>query len=125
MSVVKSLNSHVVILLLLALTLVFPIVQQASAQDEEIDTDLLLSVNLEANALPAAPAFLRLVRITLDPGATSPVHTHPGPEFGRIMSGVVTITVDGPAKVKQRSAKEGDPYEGVEQGTSMQLDAGD
>jgi quercetin dioxygenase-like cupin family protein len=125
MSVATSLRSRFFVVLLLLAVLLVPDIQHATAQDEEIDTDLLLSVELEAKTLPAPPSFMRLVRITLDPGATSPVHTHPGPEFGRIMSGVVTVTVTGPAKIKQRSAKASDPFEDAEQGKSMQLDTGD
>jgi quercetin dioxygenase-like cupin family protein len=94
-------------------------------EEEEIDTDLLMEVGLEAGMLPDPPAFIRLVRITLDPGATSPEHTHPGPEFGRVESGVVTVKVNGPAKLKQRSAKAEDPFEDVEQGKETNLDRGD
>lgn len=98
----------------------------ALAQDEEeIDTDSLLAIDLEPGALPEVPAFIRLVRITLEPGAVSPEHTHPGPEFGRIESGVVTVQVAGPAKIKQRSAKADDPYEDAQQGTAISLDRGD
>ena len=68
---------------------------------------------------------MRLVRITLEPGATSPEHTHPGPEFGRIESGVVTVTVKGPAKFKQRSAKEAIRSTTPSRTRRRQLDRGD
>ena len=68
---------------------------------------------------------MRLVRITLEPGATSPEHTHPGPEFGRIENGVVTVKVGGPAKFKQRSAKVADPFEDLGQGKETDFDRGD
>jgi quercetin dioxygenase-like cupin family protein len=103
-----------------------PSFEPVSAQDaEKIDSELLMRIDLDAKALPAPPAFMRLVRITLAPGATSPEHTHPGPEFGRIESGVVTVTVKGPARIKQRSAKESDPFEDAEQNKEIQLDKGD
>jgi quercetin dioxygenase-like cupin family protein len=125
MSFIMSLQARLLSLLILLSMLSVPATQPAMAQDEEIDTEQLMSIDLEAAALPAPPSFLRLVRITLEPGATSPLHTHPGPEFGRILSGVVSVTVNGPAKTKQRSAKESDPFEDVEQGKTMHLDAGD
>jgi quercetin dioxygenase-like cupin family protein len=100
-------------------------VQTGTAQSDEIETELRFQIELEAAALPAPPAFVRLVRITLEPGAASPAHTHPGPEFGLIESGVVTIEVDGPALVKQRSAEPDDPFEDARQGESFQLDPGD
>src|SRR5687768_1614242 len=118
-------------LLIVALTLIIsgaglvaPI-RQIQAQSDEIDTELRFQIELEAGALPSPPAFIRLVRITLDPDSTSSAHTHPGPEFGLIESGVVTVRVDGPAFVKQRSAEPDDPFEDARQGDSFQLDAGD
>ena len=54
--------------------------------------------------LPPPPAFVRLVRIRLDPGASVPLHTHPGPEFGRIESGVLTVRVEAEAVIAQASA---------------------
>lgn len=53
--------------------------------------------------LPAPPAFIRVVRIVLQPGASVPMHVHPGPEFGRIESGVLTVRVEGEAVVAQRA----------------------
>jgi quercetin dioxygenase-like cupin family protein len=95
------------------------------AQSDEIDSEVLFQIELEAGSLPAPPAFVRLLRITLDPGASSPAHTHPGPEFGLIEAGVVSIQVEGPAFVKQRSAEPDDPYEEARQGERFQLDPGD
>lgn len=115
------------LLILLAAAFV-PLDSGTLAQDdeeEEIDTDALFGIDLEAEALPTAPAFIRLVQITLEPGAVSPEHTHPGPEFGRVDSGVVTVQVAGPAKIKQRSADPDDPFEDAEQGKPIQLDRGD
>jgi quercetin dioxygenase-like cupin family protein len=125
MSAVKPRFSRRVALSLLAAPLLSPSLQLARAQEDQIESEVLLKVDLEAKALPAPPAFMRLVRITLEPGATSPEHTHPGPEFGRIESGVVTITVKGPARIKQRSAKESDPFDEAAQNKENQLDRGD
>ncbi len=51
--------------------------------------------------LPQPPAVIRLVRITLEPGASVPLHTHPGPEFGRVESGTLTVLVDGEAVIAE------------------------
>jgi quercetin dioxygenase-like cupin family protein len=50
-------------------------------------------------ALPAAPLTIRLLRITLEPGASVPEHTHPGPEFGYIEEGTLSVTPTGDASV--------------------------
>ncbi|MDQ3692290.1 MAG: cupin domain-containing protein, partial [Chloroflexota bacterium] len=51
--------------------------------------------------LPPAPAFVRIVRIILQPGASVPLHTHPGPEFGRVENGVLTVRVEGEVVIAQ------------------------
>lgn len=50
-------------------------------------------------SLPEPPAFVRLVRTTLAPGAGVPLHSHPGPAFNLVETGLVTIEVEGPAVV--------------------------
>ena len=52
-------------------------------------------------SLPAPPAFIRLVRISLRPGASVPLHTHPGPEFGRVETGTLTVLVEGEVVVAE------------------------
>jgi quercetin dioxygenase-like cupin family protein len=42
---------------------------------------------------------IRMLRITLEPGASTPMHTHPGPEFDIIESGDLTIRTEGDATV--------------------------
>lgn len=59
--------------------------------------------------LPEPPAFVRLLRIVLQPGASVPLHTHPGPEFGRIESGTLTILVEGEAVFAQKGTGETPP----------------
>ena len=56
------------------------------AQDDDNGVETLFSVNLEDGQYPIAPAFVRLLRITMAGGSNSPLHTHPGPEFGLILS---------------------------------------
>ncbi len=69
------------------------------------------------NRVPAEPALLRLLRIVLRPGATSPLHVHPGPEVGVVESGVSTVLVEGPSdllpagRTKPIPAPEGEAFE--------------
>lgn len=79
----------------------------AHAQDDT-DIDTLFRVTLDAGQLPAAPVYMRLLRINMQPGAKSPLHTHPGPEFWRVETGTITVQVGGPATV-ERSGSEGGP----------------
>lgn len=46
-----------------------------------------------------APMTVRMLRITVDPGASTPMHTHPGPEFDLIESGTLTIRTEGDATI--------------------------
>ncbi len=48
---------------------------------------------------PAAPVSVRLLRMTLEPGASSPMHIHPGPEFDFVVSGSLTVNSQGDAIV--------------------------
>lgn len=62
-------------------------------------SEVLFQATLES--LPEPPAFIRLVRITLQPGASVPAHTHPGPEFMRIESGTLTVEARGETVIAQ------------------------
>ena len=73
-----------------------PAAVQASDQDS-VTTTGLFSYDLEA--FPTAPVSIRLLRITLEPGASSPMHTHPGVELDFVESGTLTVTSDGEADV--------------------------
>ncbi len=55
---------------------------------------------------PAAPVSARLLRMTLQPGASSPMHIHPGPEFDYVVSGSLTINSQGDAIVVQADGGE-------------------
>jgi len=67
----------------------------------------LVQVPLEPGELPIAPAFVRLLRITMEPDSLSPLHTHPGPEFNLVESGTVRVLVQGKALL-QRAAVDGE-----------------
>ena len=66
-----------------------------AAQAPAVVTGLMTS---EFTDFPAAPMTVRLLRITLAPGASVPMHTHPGPEFDRVESGVLTAEATGDAQ---------------------------
>lgn len=55
--------------------------------------------DFQLDAFPEAPVSIRLLRITLAPGASSPLHTHPGPEFDYVESGTLTAIAEGEATV--------------------------
>jgi quercetin dioxygenase-like cupin family protein/uncharacterized protein YgiM (DUF1202 family) len=57
-------------------------------------------------AFPTAPVSVRLLRMTLQPGASSPMHTHPGVEFDLVESGTLTVNSEGEADVSRGG---GDP----------------
>ena len=95
------------------------------AQDDDLDTDLLFRITLEKGVLPEAPAFVRLVRIILEPGASSPTHTHTGPELGRVEAGTLTVQVDGPALVKRRDSSSEEAFEEAVQGAAFDLERGE
>jgi quercetin dioxygenase-like cupin family protein len=61
--------------------LVLGLVGPARAAQETDGASLTIDATLDAGSYPVAPAFVRLLRITLEPGASSPLHTHPGPEI--------------------------------------------
>ena len=69
-------------------------------------------------SLPAAPITIRLLRITLEPGASVPEHTHPGPEFGLIEEGTLSVTPTGDATV---SRAEGGTTETVSESTDLEV----
>lgn len=83
---------------LLALTLVGFFALPLAAQEEE-GAGVLIDATLESGDYPVAPAFVRLLRITLEPEASSPLHTHPGPEIVVVERGTLTVQVGGAAEL--------------------------
>lgn len=66
---------------------------------EAVDTLGTVLMTHDFEEMPPAPLTVRLLRITLEPGASSPMHTHPGPEFNLVESGTLTANIDGTAIV--------------------------
>jgi mannose-6-phosphate isomerase-like protein (cupin superfamily) len=79
--------------------LVLGLVGPARAAQETDGASLTIDARLDAGSYPVAPAFVRLLRITLEPGASSPLHTHPGPEIALVERGTLTVQVAGPAQL--------------------------
>ncbi len=73
----------------------------------------------DAASPEASPAATPL-RITLEPGASTPMHTHPGPEFNIIEQGELTIRTEGDAPVTRA-----DGTEEVSSGEDIVLATGD
>lgn len=55
---------------------------------------------------PPAPMTVRMLRIVVEPGASTPMHTHPGPEFDRIEVGELAVESDGTAFVTRADGSE-------------------
>lgn len=62
-------------------------------------------IDFGLDEFPEAPVSVRLLRITLAPGASSPLHTHPGPEFDYVESGILTAIAEGEAIVVRDEAQ--------------------
>lgn len=71
---------------------------QATAVVAQTPATVTTLMAYEFKQFPAVPMTVRLLRITIAPGATVPMHTHPGPEFDRVESGVLSATSTGDAQ---------------------------
>lgn len=90
---------------------------EAVAVTEPVITPLMRA---EIAQLPQAPFTVRLLRITLQPGSITPMHTHHGPEIDLVESGEITIRSLGEAPVTRA-----DGTEEVSTGDELTLGAGD
>ena len=93
-----------------------PAATPAATQQAEVTT--LMQATFEE--FPPAPMTVRMLRITLEPGASTPMHTHPGPEFDRIEQGQLTVRSEGEAPVTRA-----DGTEDVSSGEDIVLAEGD
>lgn len=78
-----------------ALALQEPTTSPAAEPPAGDQQEILFQAALEA--LPQPPAYVQLARTTLQPGASIPLHVRPGPEFGVVESGNLTVRVGGQA----------------------------
>jgi mannose-6-phosphate isomerase-like protein (cupin superfamily) len=83
----------------------------------------LLQATLERTS--TEPIGLQLIRITLEPGGRSALHTHPGPEFGVVEEGRLTVLVTGTAVLLPAGARGEAASEPVPPGVEVTLGAGD
>ncbi len=97
---------------------------QATPTAPPLVGDVLLRTTL-ADGLPAAPSLVRLLRITLAPGAAVPMHSHPGPEMNVVESGTLTIEVDGEAILTRAGAAAGPEATPPAAGQAFEMGAGD
>lgn len=67
--------------------------EASPAASPAAEGDVLVQYDVET--MPNAPMTVRLLRITLEPGASVPMHTHPGLEFDLVESGTLTTRSDG------------------------------
>lgn len=75
---------------------------QASASAAQITALMTTTID----EMPAAPLTVRLLRITIQPGASVPMHTHPGPEFDRVESGSLTVSTKGTGSIFRTASGE-------------------
>lgn len=81
-------------------------------------------VDVALDPMPLAPSFVRLIRITMAPGSSIPMRSHPGPKIDRVESGTLTATIrdeDNIAAVTIGGAEE----TGVTAGEDVSLATGD
>lgn len=76
---------------------------EATAPQEPTVTNLLTA---QVDELPPAPFTVRMLRITLQPGAITPMHSHHGTEIDMVETGEVTIRSLGEAPVTRADGTE-------------------
>lgn len=115
-----------VAVVMLMIASLFSALHAPVAMAQDTSTSTLMQATLEAGELPAAPSFVRLLRITIEPDGVSPLHTHPGPEFNRVEQGTVRVMVQGKALL-QRAPVDGvaQPVEAVPENDEQVLRRGD
>ena len=76
-----------------------PVASPAASPVAQADVQITNLMTEQFDEFIPAPMTVRLLRITLEPGASAPMHTHPGPEFDLVESGELTVRTDGEAEV--------------------------
>lgn len=85
--------------------------------------DVLLQAIVEETG--GQPIELRMLRMTLEPGSSSPWHAHPGLEFGVIESGTLRVRVSGEAVLRPADASPDAESQLVPENLDVSLSAGD
>lgn len=110
-----------VILFLMAVQVPAAVVAQEETAEAPPDDAPILQQ--EFDELPATPLTVRLLRISLDPGASVPTHIHPGLEFNVVESGTLTAVANGDVRVARADGDE--DAEAPPQGEPFDLGEGD
>lgn len=76
-----------------------PEASPVAVAEEQAPAEITTLFSHTVASFPEAPVSVRLLRMTLQPGASSPMHTHPGEEFDFVLSGVLTVNSQGDATV--------------------------
>lgn len=84
------------------------------------ETEITNLMSAQIDQLPEAPFTVRVLRITLQPGAITPMHSHHGPEMDMVETGEVTIRSLGDAPVTRA-----DGTEEMSTGEEVTLNPGD
>ena len=90
---------------------------EAVVVEEPVVTNLMTA---QIDELPPAPFTVRMLNITLQPGAITPMHSHHGPEIDMIETGEITIRSDGDARITRA-----DGTEEISSGNEIALTEGD
>lgn len=90
---------------------------EATVAEEPVVTNLMTT---QIDELPPAPFTVRMLRITLQPGAITPMHSHHGPEIDMIETGEITIRSMGDAPITRA-----DGTEEISTGDEVTLTEGD
>jgi quercetin dioxygenase-like cupin family protein len=83
-----------------------PEASPAAVTDEQAPAEITTLFSRSIDSFPEAPVSVRLLRMTLQPGASSPMHIHPGHEFDYVVSGTLTVNTEGEATVVSSSGDE-------------------
>lgn len=87
------------------------------------DREILLQATIAE--LPGSAVTLEIIRIILEPGAASPPHSHPGPEFGVMEEGTLTVRVDEPVTLLPAGSESAETSTVTPVGEEFSITSGD
>lgn len=94
-----------------------PVASPAASPVAQAEVQSTLLMQASFDQFVPAPMTVRMLRITVAPGASVPMHTHPGPEFDRVEAGTLTAMAQGEAGItrgdgtEESATAEGDTLE--------------
>lgn len=80
-------------------------------------------IDVALDPMPLSPSFLRLIRITMQPGSSIPMRSHPGPKIDRIESGTLTMVARDEGNAARVAVDGGEPG-AVEAGAEVAVGPG-